>query len=218
MKNDDNFQKVVDNFITPLSKIFNKNLNEAQIEAFVEDLSRFTKPELLGSQLIIRRKNKYFPIISEAINACESLREREQRDSRSFSKNPYQESDKNRQKLIAEYLVKFKASSLWFQAASEGWGLELWRYVYAVADVQAQMVLGMKNIGWSLIDIFGVNYQLTTDGEKAVWFKTQREQSGYLGIDVAVPAGRISEWKADAEREKERKERLRQPKAGQAAA
>lgn len=199
MKKDDDFEKVVENFVTPLSKLYNKNLNEAQIQAFVEDLSRFTKPELLGAQLTIRRKNKYFPTISEAITACEALREREKKNNESASnpgKNPWQNIKDERKKMIAEYIDKFKLSNIWFEAVNGKWDLSLWRFIYSVADVQAQMIQGRKNIGWNKPDIFGIDYALT-DEEKASWFKIQRAQC-QGGIDVAIPTTRIAEWKRDA--------------------
>lgn len=194
MISNDNFQKVKSNFIDPLSDIYGKTLNDAQIDAFVEDLGRFTKSELIGAQLVIRRKNKYFPTISESMTTCESLRERDQRGNVDAGKNPWKEKNDARKKMISDYLAKFQSSSLWVQAVREKWDMDLWRYAYAVADVQAQMIQGLKNIGWNSADIFGINTPISEE-EKAAWFKNQRVQC-QGGIDVSVPTGKIMEWSA----------------------
>lgn len=65
------FIKVTKHFIEPLAKVFNKTPNDEQLEAFAEDLGGYAPDVLQEAAKIARRKNKYFPSIYQAMQACD---------------------------------------------------------------------------------------------------------------------------------------------------
>ena len=195
--NDADFKKVTESFLVPLCELFGKNLSESQVKAFVEDLAIYTPPELLGASVSIRRSSRYFPTIKDAIEACQKFRDRA--DAEDISKNgsranPAIEKNNARVAAIQEYLARFRQSVMWMEAEREGWELFLWRYVYAVADVQLQMMSGLKNIGWNGVDIFGTQESITDDMKKD-FFVSQRVQAKNGIVEVGIPTAKIKEWK-----------------------
>lgn len=108
---------------------------------------------------------------------------------------PWVKRAKECDRLISDYLERYTATSkLWMEAVSEGWSRELLAYIRAVAFVQAQIIAGCINIGFSSMDIFGINNQ-TPRKEVNRWIEEQNRLAAHSMIDVAVPTARILEFK-----------------------
>lgn len=111
---------------------------------------------------------------------------------------PYREEKITRAKLIADYLRQFETSGLHAEARSAGWSASLIRYVQAVAEVQAQLIVRGGGVGFSSAVIFA--HISKSDGRGydqivADFWKEQRRIS-YLGyIDVQIPIEAIDEWR-----------------------
>lgn len=100
--------------------------------------------------------------------------------------NSWELLDKQHEKMVSDYMARYReTSTVWLQAVKEGWDLPLWRHVYAVADVQAQLILDMKNLGWNGWDIFAT-HKITPEMKKA-FFGEMRWQAATGEIDVGVP-------------------------------
>lgn len=98
-------------------------------------------------------------------------------------------------KLVENYLSEFMTvSTIWVEATREGWDHYLREFLYAVADVQAQMIIGEKNIGWNGPKIFGAQLD---DAVIKNFMADQNKQALAGYIDVAIPVGRIADWKAE---------------------
>lgn len=100
--------------------------------------------------------------------------------------------------LIGDYIQNFiSVSPTYAQAIREDWDIDLWRYVHAVADVQAQMIVGEKRVGWDGVAIFGARATITDEMLKA-FLGSQRRQANIGIIEVAIPTSCMQDWKAYA--------------------
>lgn len=101
-----------------------------------------------------------------------------------------------RGRLIDEYIKNFiAASSIWSEAMRDGWDMELRDYLYCVANVQAQFIVGEQNIGYSSMGIWGAGNKIQ-DNEVSQFLHGQKRQAQTGFIDVAIPTGRIADWKS----------------------
>lgn len=194
----DNYQKVTDNFINPLSKIFSKSLNDEMTAAYVEDLGEYSPKELDRAVLSIRRSLKYFPVIASAIEHCDDARRQMNYRPKADNQNsvlPSAEREERARVLVAEYLHSFKYSSGYYsEALSGGWSRDLLEFVEAVAWIQAQRIVGQKSIGWNGGKIFGYGKSVSPE-EARVFLDEQYRQADSGSIDVGIPTGRIEDFK-----------------------
>lgn len=107
--------------------------------------------------------------------------------------NPWKVKERQYRKLIEDYIAGFRYSNIWLEALTEGWDLDLWRYVHSIASVQSAMITG-SSVGWSGGDIFGYAIAIT-DIEKKIFLDNQNRQAQTGTINVAIPTGKISNWK-----------------------
>ena len=159
-------EKVQNNFINPLVEMYNKTLNDYQIQAFVEDLSRFTEYEMRGAVKKIRSKNRYFPTISESIEACYFIRDELVSKNQSIKKQekfPWEERQKAAQVMAKDYIENYqKTAVLWEQAMREGWELALYQYIWSIAHLQSCLIHKVA-AGWDKESVFGINAILTDE-------------------------------------------------------
>ncbi|WP_299074751.1 hypothetical protein [uncultured Paraglaciecola sp.] len=198
------FQRIKENIIDPVEKLYSKNLNDFQIEAWVEDLAEFSNNELKEAVKILRQNKTYFPKLSEAMSACQSARkQRYSKDGYAKTGEGYitvqqkwQEREENIRRMVDSYIQHFKNTSAIYPEALRGkYEKSLLTYIDAVAFVQAQMIEGGGNgIGWSSINIFGC-VGTPTPEEVALFFQNQRQLCSAGVIDVPIPTGKIREWK-----------------------
>ena len=191
MKNED-LERVSENFLNPMMELYSKKLNQYQVQAYVEDLCQFSNDVLLGAVLQLRRSGQYFPKISECITACEKVQARVKKPTDHKISEVINDLDEAR-KMAKEYTDRFMTTPTGNEAERNKYSFQLFRYVFAAAMLQAQMILGMKNLGWSSMDLFG-DTTPSTD-EVKVFFAKSREQANQNYIDVAIPASKFQEWK-----------------------
>lgn len=130
--------------------------------------------------------------------------------------NPWEVRAATKKHLLDEYLKRFKTiSTIWAEAVREGWDLSLLNFVRSVADVQAQMIVGERNIGWNGVNIFGAGKHMD---EKEIhrFLESQKDQSNTGQIDVSIPTGRIVEWKREFQWLQEFKKKIPQITTGNA--
>lgn len=198
------YGKVFTNFIQPLSKLYNKNLNDEQMAAYVEDLAIYRAETLEISQKEIRRDSKYFPTIAQSIEACDKVQNIPKSTSQyslGKAKYPWEIREDSKNKLVADYLAWFKnTSQICREAVAGKWDFELLNYVIAVAEIQAQMILNFPHIGWQSPVIFGYGTAITKEMHSS-FFAEQRRIAAFGDIDVAIPTGRIENWKRNMAKE-----------------
>lgn len=107
--------------------------------------------------------------------------------------NIWEVRDAERLSLLSDYIASYKNhAQLYRQAVAEKWDRYLIKYVSAVADIQAQAIAGVKNIGWDGVAIF----PLGVNKNKAHAFLQEQYRIADSGmIDVAIPTGLITHWK-----------------------
>ena len=117
------------------------------------------------------------------------------------NQNNWELDDKEHKRLVGDYLRnRIKNSQLWYQAIDGGWSTSLYRYVYSVADIQAQRMLGIKNIGYSTVEIFGAGAKIDEGKIKSFLDRQCAIADGGI-IDVAIPTERIESWKKQGKME-----------------
>jgi len=117
--------------------------------------------------------------------------------------NPWEINEKRRYAILTDYLEKSSHTSTIFgDAFREGWAYDLMKYVKAVADIQAQKIAGIKNIGWDGMVIFPLG---VSKDDARVFLDEQYRIASEGEIKVSIPTGLIRHWKGMAE--------FRKPKA-----
>lgn len=195
MLNQSNYDKVNSKMIAPLNVFFSTRLPDEMVDAFVEDLSEYSAETLGKSFKQLRRSCKRMPTLAQVIEVCKEMRS-DNYQNNGLSQKVSEEIETNNEKcsaMVDRYIADYKTRAIWLQASREGWQMELWRYVNAVATIQAQMIC-KQTVGWNKADIFGINYQLS-DEEIHHFFESQKAQAEAGFISVSDPASRIEEWR-----------------------
>ena len=94
--------------------------------------------------------------------------------------------------MVREYLKLFFLSPQGVQARREGWDHQLYRYVAAVAYIQAQYIHKCPSVGYEGAIIFD---NTPTDGEELYLINSCKSQAERGMINVRVPADKIAQWK-----------------------
>lgn len=107
--------------------------------------------------------------------------------------NEWELRDKQIYQMAKAYLESFKFGMLWRQAEQGNWDIHLWRYVHAVASIQAEVITGAK-VGFNSGILWGFT---KIPDERAVreYMDEQRRLCADGRIDVRIPSERIEEFK-----------------------
>jgi hypothetical protein len=190
------FDKVKRCIIDPMARHWNADLDSDTQADFVDDLARFSEETLKKAMQTLREEQKRKPSLAHVMEACKKFSP-SRKDIPGNTDLECHKREINKQKMVTDYVASYRNSTLYLEAYREGWDLDLLAYVYAVADVQAQMILGYQRFGWDGPSIFG--YGELTDDTRNSFFKDQRRQAQIGTIDVGIPTTRIAEWKRWAE-------------------
>lgn len=197
MPNQVEFDRVSRCVIEPIKRHWNAEFDPDTISDFVDDLARYPEPVLKKAIEHARQTNKRRPTLAHIVEACEKVKSPPERGSNPSVKQPWDERDEKRNQLVIDYVSNYIAvSQLWFEAKREGWDADLMRYITAVAWVQAQMIIpGGRGIGWSGNIIFS---HTPKDQEIRQFMDDQKRQAETGVVSVAIPTGKITEWKEAA--------------------
>lgn len=118
-------------------------------------------------------------------------------ESRSYTKSPWLSKDREKDEMIDKYIKNFKTiSTIYIESLRGNWDCDLWRYVHAVAEIQAQMILQFKNIAWSSM----ITFEKTPDDTEVYRFLSDQRRQASMGfIDVSIPTNHMNIWKKNAE-------------------
>jgi hypothetical protein len=109
--------------------------------------------------------------------------------------NKWELDDKEQARLVSDYIRdRIKNSDIWHEAVSGGWSTSIYRYVHCVATIQAQRIMGKKDIGYNIIDTLGSR---ATEQEVKSFLDAQCQKADRGFIDVAIPTARMSYWKSN---------------------
>lgn len=107
---------------------------------------------------------------------------------------PWEVRKRKSKRLVGEYMQRFYTSPIYVEAQVGGYDLNLVRYVHAVADVQAQMIVADdKPFGWDGVAICGFNNISDKDFYRFMCRQKTQADNGF--IDVAIPTARINDFK-----------------------
>jgi hypothetical protein len=197
MPNQADFDRVSRCIIEPIKRHWSAEFDSDMVADFVDDLARFDEKTLTQAMQLLRTEQKRRPSLAHIVEACKKYApSRHGGIPNQSAKFPWHERDDERKAMIERYMEGFGHTSMMTEAFRDGWDLDLRRFVYAVAEVQAQMIQGCKSVGWDGASIFG--YGTLTDEAKAQFFRDQTRQAQTGQIDVAIPTSRIEAWKQTA--------------------
>lgn len=197
MPNQADTQRVVFNVIEPMKRHWAAEFDADTISDFVDDLYKFSAESLKNAMADMRREHKRKPSLSHIFDACRNY-EPSKNSHENRVRNEWEERDERVNNMVSDYVTRFKnISTIWHESVLGGWEIDLWRYIYSMASMQAQMIVGDRNIGWDGVVMFGAT-TLITDEMRNQLIRQQRQQAETGSIEVSIPTGRIAEWKRHA--------------------
>jgi hypothetical protein len=116
--------------------------------------------------------------------------------------NPWEKLDKDIKRMVDEYLAQFMHNTIADEARAGGWDHYLRKYVMIVAGAQAQLICKTP---WG----FSYSHEIIPEGLSAAdtdtWLygftQDTKRQAATGFIEVAIPTGKILEWRQRADRE-----------------
>lgn len=197
--------RVIEHVINPMKRTWSAEFDADTISDYVNDLHIFSGETMDRAIADLRREQKRKPTLAHVFEACQKHKPIMRDSISKISKNPWEERVERKQKLIDDYVKQFcTISQTYAESVREGWHLDLRDYVYCVADVQAQMIVGERNIGWNGMSIFGAGNTISDDMRKE-FLAAQRRQANIGMVDIAIPTSRLNEWKQSVQRRDEKK-------------
>lgn len=183
--------------LEPLVTLFNE-LNEKKMALYAEALEKFDIATIKKSVLKVRDKwdRVSFPPPGVIVQECERIDEKP--GHRSIHE-PMQWEDRD-QRIRAsanEYWINFtRVSSTYAEATADSWDRWLSDYVKEVAHVQAQLIYTASNLAirWTLIQPGALKGDEIWKFQKD-FIKEQKRIAATGSIDVAIPTGKIDEWR-----------------------
>lgn len=143
-----------------------------------------------------------YPPIATLIKACEAAAKVAVPVARNYGDDePWIKREHDRKSMVDEYVKKFMQSKIALEAIGGGYDYAMQHYVREVASVQAQLILGFKNIGlsWHVITIQGMS-RVDSERYQRNFLNAQlmEMQANNRQILVLIPHEKISEWKERA--------------------
>jgi len=74
MANQTDYQKILENVIKPLQRLYDKEFDAATIDDYIVDLKHFSEPALKAAIISLRREYKRCPTLAHIIEACRDYR------------------------------------------------------------------------------------------------------------------------------------------------
>lgn len=201
--------------LEPLSTLCGKHLTDAQVQLWHDQLKDYTSEDLTTAYQELARVWKWskFPRPADIHEA----RDKGRRPNKNALANPYsadagempwERLEKDRKKMVDEYLQHFQAVSVIYgEGLRDGWNNQLMKYVEECAIVQAQVLLksvnGMVHYSNKIFPS-GLEYdQIKAELHK---IKDQAAQAGR--IDVSIPTSMIAEWQREVRWQRREEDRL----------
>lgn len=97
------------------------------------------------------------------------------------------------QRMIKDFLESYRHGVLWSSAVSGGWDFQLYRYVWEVAKIQAQIIAGSK-VGYDIGVLFGYGSNVDKP-EINSFLDEQRKLCADGSVDVRIPGHRMDFFK-----------------------
>ena len=110
---------------------------------------------------------------------------------------PWEARDREIAEKVKSYMTQFQHTDLHRQSAAEGWTRDLEAYVREAAFIQAQLIAGVSNVQFTNLVVPTAGYTSAREAFQA-WRHGINEQVMAGRIDVAVPTGKIQEWREQA--------------------
>lgn len=195
-RNQADFMKVDSIVIKTIERHWGAAFDADALDDYVRTLAKFDENALRKAMTKMIEEHKRKPTLAHIIDAC-----KEQKSSGSSisdpnnPNHPWVQVQKQVDKLVDDYLAQYKnISQLWRDAVRERWELDLERYIRAVAEIQAAMIVGQKNYGWKGPEILGIN-TIITSADKHHFFQEQKRIAAGGSIDVGIPTNRVDDWR-----------------------
>lgn len=179
--------------LQPLCRITRQPSEDAMV-VYCEKLTKFPHDILKGAvdRILETWDRATFPPIAIFIKECGASGTNFISDNKiSEEKLPWNEAKIKRDQLIASWRSEFLQSAIYHMAEREGWSSRLYRYVSAIADIQAQIIypINSGNIGWS-------HYAIEGGREINQVIEAQRIIASSGHITTEIPTDLIEIWKA----------------------
>lgn len=182
-------------FMPPQQVRANRQARQLALVEYEQALQGFTAEVLEQAWVKVRNEHELviWPPIRRFLDACRYYAVREGQ--------PSPEEGRRQQALeqANAYTSRFlKHSVLAQRARAEGWLGELQNYVQAAAWVQAQLLCGVRQLGFDSVLLEEGEYRSAQAAFAA--YRTQVAKELTKGeIKVRVPAARIEQWRAQAQ-------------------
>lgn len=204
MPSQSDYEKVKIYLLTPLCTQFGvKRLDDLVVDGFVEELRKYSEATLIAAFSRLRREAKRMPTLAQTLEACEAEKPKNQLPGIGHiapGRSPWEQKYDAAAKLAADYLHGYVLCDLADTAKAEGWINPLLLYVQAAAKLQAQIITGCANWGYT-----NVVYQFRwNDGKETIrrrineFLSACRTQAATGNIVVTVPNEAIDAWRTQA--------------------
>lgn len=191
-------QKVQKCIIDPMLTYYGGKLNDAQFTAFVDDLGEYDEKTLSDSWVEVRRTRPNRPNVSHFLDAIRTAKNHSNTygSPSADAVMPWTQKDIAAAVAFSEFKAQFRLSTLMIQAIAEGWDKPLERYACAAARMQADIIAGVKNTGYSNAAYDWGDATPAKVKQRRIDFEQKNRAQAASGIiSISVPSEAIQAWK-----------------------
>lgn len=167
---------------------------EFAISEYCKSLCEFSDEQLKTGWEKIRNSHErsIWPAVAEIRRCCSTVGTT---IAEAHHGNPWDERDRRAREAVNAYMADLMKNPRHAEAVTQGWAGKLEAYIREAANIQAQLIHGCRNVGFSNIVVPTEGYASANEAF-AAYRHTIAEHVSHGKISVSVPASKLQEWQS----------------------